>query len=151
MLSIGDTAPDFEGTDQRGERVTLDALVKDGPIVLYFYPRDFTPVCTAQACTFRDAHEELAGAGVRVVGVSQDDVASHAKFAAAHRVPYPLIADPEKRIHRAYEARQLLGLLTRRVTYVIDRQKKVRAAYHHELSAGKHLAAVRKVLGELGA
>jgi peroxiredoxin Q/BCP len=151
VLSIGDEAPDFGGVDQAGRRVTLRELVRDSAIVLYFYPRDFTPVCTAQACLFRDATEELAAEGVKVVGVSEDDTASHAKFAEAHRVPYTLLSDPDRSIQKAYGARQLLGLLAKRVTYVIDQNKKIRAVYHHELSARKHLDAVRKVLGSLEA
>ena len=149
VISVGDPAPDFEGVDQNGQRVTLSDLVKDSAIVLYFYPKDFTPVCTAQACLFRDTTAELAAEGVKVVGVSGDDTASHAKFAAEHRVPYPLLSDPDKTIQKAFGARQLLGLFAKRVTYVIDQKKKIRAVYHHELSAQKHLDAVRKVLGSL--
>ncbi len=149
MLSIGDTAPDFDGIDQHGKRLTLDALVQDSGLVLYFYPRDFTPVCTAQVCLFRDSEAELAAEGVRVVGVSGDATATHEKFAAKHKVPFPLLSDPDKRIQKMYEARQLLGLGTRRVTYVIDKQKKIRGVFHHELSAKKHLDAVRKVLASI--
>jgi len=143
VLSIGDRAPDFEGVDQDGRRVTLDDLVKDAGIVLYFYPKDFTPVCTAQACLFRDSNAELAAAGVKVVGVSGDDQDSHARFAKKHGVTYTLLSDPEKRIQKAFEARQLLGMLAKRVTYVIGKDKKIRAVFHHELSAQKHLDAVR--------
>jgi peroxiredoxin Q/BCP len=149
VLSVGSAAPDFEGVDQGGTRVSLDALVKDSAIVLYFYPKDFTLVCTAQACLFRDSGEELARQGARVVGVSMDDTASHARFAEKHRVAYPLLSDPGKRIQQAYEARQLLGMLPKRVTYVIDQKKKIRGAFHHELSAQKHLDAVRAVLESL--
>jgi peroxiredoxin Q/BCP len=146
VLSIGDKAPDFEGIDQFGKRWTLDELVKDGSIVLYFYPKDFTPVCTKEACLFRDAHEELAKGGISVVGVSTDDAETHAKFAERHRLPFPLLSDPDKRISSAYGARQVLGLFSRRVTYVIDRQKRVRGAFHHELSAQRHLDDVRRVV-----
>lgn len=146
MLAVGDRAPDFEGVDQSGRRWTLDELVKDSSIVLYFYPKDFTPVCTKEACLFRDAYEELATSGAKVVGVSTDDAASHAKFAEHHRLPFPLLSDPDKRIASAYEARQLLGLLSKRVTYVIDRDKRVRGVFHHELSAQKHLDDVRRML-----
>jgi peroxiredoxin Q/BCP len=149
VLAVGDTAPDFQGVDQTGRRVTLDDLVKESAVVLYFYPKDFTPVCTAQACLFRDAREDLAKEGVSVVGVSGDDTASHDKFAKKHQVPFPLLSDPEKAIQRAYEARQVLGLFPKRVTYVIDRNKKIRAVFHHELSAQKHLDAVRQALGTL--
>src|SRR5260221_4720681 len=149
VLSIGDTAPDFEGVDQSGNRLTLDGLLKDSAIVLYFYPKDFTPVCTAQACLFRDSSSELAEQGVRVVGVSGDDTESHARFAGAHHVPYPLLSDPDTKIQKAYEARHLLGLATRRVTYVIDQNKKIRGVFHHELSAKKHLSAVKEVLASI--
>jgi peroxiredoxin Q/BCP len=150
VLSIGDRAPDFEGVDQDGRRVTLDELVKDAGIVLYFYPKDFTPVCTAQACLFRDSNAELAQAGVKVVGVSGDDPESHARFAKKHHVPYTLLSDPEKSIQKAFEARQLLGMLAKRVTYVIGQDKKIRAVFHHELSAQKHLDAVRAALKSPG-
>lgn len=145
VLSVGDKAPDFEGIDQSGQRRTLDELVKDASIVLYFYPKDFTPVCTKEACLFRDAYEELAKSGIKVVGVSADDTETHAKFAAHHRLPFPLLSDPEKRIASAYGARQVLGLFSKRVTYVVDREKRIRGAFHYELSAQKHLDDVRKL------
>jgi peroxiredoxin Q/BCP len=146
VLSVGDKAPDFEGIDQFGKKWTLDELVKDRSIVLYFYPKDFTPVCTKEACLFRDAHEELAKGGISVVGISMDDAESHARFAEQHRLPFPLLSDPDKRIANAYGARQLLGLFAKRVTYVIDREKRVRGAFHHELSAQRHLDDVRRVV-----
>ena len=151
MLSKGDTAPSFEGTDQNGNRVKLDDLLKESAVVLYFYPKDFTPVCTAQACLFRDTNAELAAEGVKVVGVSGDDQTSHSRFAETHKVPYPLLSDPDKSIQKSYEARQLLGLLAKRVTYVIDKNKKIRGVFHHELSAQKHLDAVKKVLAAMKA
>lgn len=143
MLSVGDTAPEFEGVDQTGKRVTLSELVKDSGIVLYFYPKDFTPVCTAEACLFRDAASELAEAGLRVVGVSEDDSDSHVKFAEKHRLTFPLLSDADRKIQKAYQARQVLGLLPKRVTYVIGKNRKIQAVFHSELSADKHLAAVR--------
>jgi peroxiredoxin Q/BCP len=149
VLAVGDRAPDFTTTDQSGATVSLDDLVRDNVVVLYFYPRDFTPVCTAQACTFRDAESELAAEGARVVGVSADSGDSHARFATKHRVGFTLLSDPEKALQKAFGARQLLGLLAKRVTYVIDRNKTVRGVFHHELSAEKHLDAVRKVLKSL--
>jgi len=143
MLKVGDSAPDFRGTDQNGKTVSLDDLVKESAVVLYFYPKDFTPVCTAEACLFRDAGKELAEAGLRVVGVSSDDGESHKKFAAKHQIDFPLLSDADRTIQKAYEARQVLGFMPKRVTYVIDRNKKIRGAVHSELSADKHLAAVR--------
>ena len=149
MLSIGDTAPDFEGVDQNGKRQALSDLVKESAVVLYFYPKDFTPVCTAQACLFRDSRDELAKEGVNVVGVSGDDAASHGEFAKKHNVGFPLLSDPDRKIQKAYEARQVLGLFPKRVTYLIDRNKKIRGVFHHELSAQKHLDDVRNALKTL--
>jgi len=146
--TAGAPAPDFTLNSQEGKPVSLRDF-RGRWVVLYFYPKDFTLVCTAQACLFRDSHEELARQGARVVGVSMDDTSSHARFAEKHGVAYPLLSDPDKRIQQAYEARQLLGMLPKRVTYVIDQKKKIRAAYHHELSAQKHLDAVRAVLASL--
>src|ERR1700760_3204543 len=104
MLKVGTEAPDFSGKDQRGEAVSLGSQLERGKLVLYFYPKDFTPVCTAQACTFRDASAGLAELGATVVGVSGDSADSHQRFAAKHSVPFSLIADPERRILKPYGA-----------------------------------------------
>src|ERR1700753_4146196 len=104
MLKIGTEAPDFSGKDQHGNAVTLGSQLERGKLVLYFYPKDFTPVCTAQACTFRDASAELADLGTNVVGVSGDTPESHVRFSEEHRVPFPLLADPERKILKAYDA-----------------------------------------------
>jgi len=145
MLELGTEAPDFSGTDQRGNPISLRAQLELGKLVLYFYPKDFTPVCTAQACTFRDASAELAQLGTNVVGVSGDSPESHVRFGEEHRVTFPLLADPERKILKAYDA---LGIFnrTRRITYVIDTNRRIIGAFQHELSASKHLDDVRKLL-----
>jgi peroxiredoxin Q/BCP len=146
MLKVGDLAPEFSAQDQHGRSVTLAGLLERGRLVLYFYPRDFTPVCTAQACTFRDASSELGSLSANVVGVSGDPVDSHQRFAEKHSVPFSLIADPERRIIKPYRA--LIPILnhTLRVTYVIDTKRRILGAFHHELSAAKHLADVKRAL-----
>lgn len=144
-LTPGSIAPDFEGVDQNGATVTLDGLLAGGRLVLYFYPRDFTRVCTAEACLFRDATRELSQLNANIAGVSTDAAESHARFATQHQIGFRLIADPERRITRAYDADRWLGF-TKRVTYVIDADKKILGAFHHELSAQKHLQDVRRVL-----
>jgi peroxiredoxin Q/BCP len=145
MLSVGDVAPDFSGEDQHGKRVSLSSLLERGKLVIYFYPKDFTPVCTAQACTFRDATSELAELGSNVVGVSGDSAESHQRFGDKHGVPFSLLPDPEHVIIKAYGASWLFGR-TRRVTYVIDTNRRILGAFHHELSAGKHLSDVKRLL-----
>ncbi|HET7541798.1 MAG TPA: peroxiredoxin [Polyangiaceae bacterium] len=146
MLKVGDLAPEFSAQDQHGNPISLGGLLERGRLVLYFYPRDFTPVCTAQACTFRDAASELAGLTANVVGVSGDTVDSHQRFAEKHSVPFALIADPERRIIKPYRASLPILNHTLRITYVIDTSRRILGAFHHELSAAKHLADVKRAL-----
>lgn len=146
MLKVGDLAPDFTARDQHGATLTLGGLLARGRLVLYFYPKDFTPVCTAQACTFRDASTELGTLSVNVVGVSGDKEDSHQRFAEKHGVPFSLIADPERRLIKLYGASMPILNRTLRVTYVIDTDRRILGAFHHELSAAKHLSDVKAVL-----
>lgn len=120
MLSIGQPAPDFTLRDDAGTPVSLSALLASGPVVLYFYPADFTPVCTAEACMFRDWTAPLGEAGVRVIGISPQGVESKRKFKQKHGLSFPLLADPEKSVIREYGASFLLGIFTRRVSYFIE-------------------------------
>ena len=146
MLKVGAIAPDFAAQDQHGKTITLGGLLERGRLVLYFYPKDFTPVCTAQACTFRDASEGLAELGANVVGVSGDQAESHQRFSAENRVPFSLVADPERRIIKPYKASIPLINHTLRITYVIGTDRKILGAFHHELSAAKHLDDVKRAL-----
>jgi len=146
MLKVGDLAPEFTAQDQHGATLTLASLLARGRLVLYFYPRDFTRVCTAQACTFRDASPDLTELGANVVGVSGDPADSHQRFGAEHRVPFSLIADPERRIIKPYGASLPIISHVLRITYVIDTNRRILGAFHHELSASKHLDDVKRVL-----
>ena len=149
MAKVGERAPAFRARDQHGAEVALEDLLARGAVVLYFYPHDFTPVCTAQACQFRDAYEELLGLGASIVGVSTDDESSHAKVASRHSVPFSLLADGDKRISNAYGVNAFFGLRTVRKTFLIDRTGVIRGVYHHELSAGAHVEDVRRGLRAL--
>lgn len=100
-LKINDVAPDFSGVDQNGNSISLEQLRGD-KVILYFYPKDDTPGCTAEACNFRDNYKELLDKGFKVIGVSADSEASHAKFAAKYDLPFPLIPDEDKTIISAY-------------------------------------------------
>jgi peroxiredoxin Q/BCP len=121
----GTPAPQFEGTDQNGNSVKLSSFLGK-KVVLYFYPKDNTPGCTAEACSLRDNYNELLKQGFAVLGVSPDSVASHGKFAAKYELPFPLIADPEKKILTAYGAygektmygKKVMGVI--RTTFIID-------------------------------
>ena len=146
MLKVGTLAPDFSARDQHGNTVTLSGLLERGRLVLYFYPKDFTPVCTEQACTFRDASADLAALSANVVGVSGDKADSHERFGAQHGVAFSLIADPERRIIKPYKASVPIINHTLRITYVIGTDRRILGAFHHELSAAKHLSDVKRAL-----
>lgn len=100
-LKEGEKAPSFEGIDTFGKKVNLEDF-KGSKLVLYFYPKDNTPGCTAEACNLRDNYDDLLNHGLKIVGVSPDDEKSHQKFTEKYRLPFPLIADPEKKIIQAY-------------------------------------------------
>src|SRR5574340_391043 len=117
VLSPGTRAPDFTGVDQDGKPVRLTDFA-GRPVVLYFYPADMTTGCTMEACAFRDEHDKFQAIGAVVLGVSTQDGASHREFREKHRLNFPLIADPQKEICRAYNALCLMGM-AKRVTYVI--------------------------------
>ena len=148
MLRVGDPAPTFRAEDHRGHSVDLSAMCARGPVVLFFYPADFTPVCTREACHFRDAQEELSTQGVQIVGISADPPENHRAFAQKYGLTYPLLTDKGDLADRYLVARPF-GLRARRVTYVLDREGLVRGVFHHELRAKKHVQQVRKLLQAL--
>jgi thioredoxin-dependent peroxiredoxin len=101
ILKTGDTAPNFEGTDQNGNQIRSNDL-KGSKIILYFYPKDDTPGCTAEACDLRDNYEHLLSKGYKVIGVSPDNLKSHEKFALKYNLPFPLLPDPDRKIIEPY-------------------------------------------------
>jgi peroxiredoxin Q/BCP len=146
MLAVGDVAPEFEGLDQDGRKLTLSDLLEKGKVVLYFYPRDFTTVCTQQVCLFRDADDMLGKLGAQVVRVSSDSVESHRGFANKHGVGFRLLADPDLSTIKAYDVNRWLLGFAKRVTYVIGRDRRILGVFHHELSAQKHVDDVIRLL-----
>jgi peroxiredoxin Q/BCP len=150
MLANGQKAPEFELADQDGRKHTLKALLKDGPLILYFYPADFTPGCTKEACSFRDLHQDLLKAKLRVVGVSPQDVDSHRRFADKHGLNFPLLADLDKKAVKAYELDGPLGFGVRRGTYLIGADGRIQDSVLADLRIGSHEAFVKKAI-EAGA
>ena len=142
MLAKGTRAPEFELADQDGRKHTLKSLLAGGPLILYFYPADFTPGCTKEACSFRDLHQDLMKAKLRVVGVSPQDVASHRKFADEHDLNFPLLADPDKVAVKAYDVDGPLGFGVRRGTYLIGRDGLIQDSVLADLRIGAHEAFV---------
>lgn len=137
MLKTGDTAPDM--TTPGG---SLRDLLRAGPVVVYFYPADFTPVCTKQACMVRDLHRDLAANGVTVVGVSPQGEASHERFRAAHELPFHLVADGDGAIAKAWGVRGLFGLPipfgVRRVTFLVGQDGRIADVAKGELGLSGH-------------
>ncbi len=151
MLSKGDQAPSFEGTDQTGATQSLAALLGNGPLLLYFYPADFTPICTAQACAFRDRQDVLSDASVQVVGVSPQSEGSHQRFADAYDLGFPLIPDQNKRIIKAYGVDGPFGIGVRRATFLIGTDGRIRDRVVSDLFVGSHTDFIKSALESLQA
>ena len=132
MLKVGELAPPFEGDSSSGSAVSLAGL-RGRWVVIYFYPKAFTPGCTAETRRFRDNYDDLRQLGAEVVGVSVDDLDKQCRFAAAHQVTFPLVADRGKQISRHYGVLWPLIGIDRRVTFVVDPEGVIRAVFHHEL------------------
>jgi peroxiredoxin Q/BCP len=146
MLKHGTQAPEFSLEDQDGKRHTLASLLRAGPLILYFYPADFTPGCTKEACSFRDLQKDLVAANLRVVGVSPQDAESHRRFAAKHGLNFPLLADPDKQAVKAYDVDGPLGFGVRRGTYLIGQDGKVLDSVLADLRISEHEAFVQRAL-----
>lgn len=148
MLEAGDIAPDFTLPDEQGAEVSLVESLERGPALLYFYPADFTPGCTAQACMFRDAHASLADAGITVLGISPQDSQSHRKFKDKFSLNFPLLADTDKAVIRAYGVAGPFGLITRRATYHVAPQRVIEQRLLADLRIDRHQAFVNRVLSQ---
>jgi len=148
-VDVGQTAPDFSLNDAQGKRVRLADFRGKRSVVLYFYPKDDTPGCTKEACSFRDSYEAFKEAGAEVIGVSSDSEASHGKFAAKHRLPFTLLADGGGTVRKQYGVPATLGLLPGRVTFVIDREGIVRHVFNSQLQATRHVDEALQILKAL--
>ena len=151
-LRVGQKAPDFDVVSSSGKRLKLAELVDRKNVVLYFYPGDFTPVCTKETCGFNAIYDELAGEDTEVIGVSVDSDDSHRKFAEKYDLKFALVSDGEKELARKYEATSLLRDLlgkTSRITYVIDKKGEIAGVFKGELSAKKHVDGARDLIRKL--
>jgi peroxiredoxin Q/BCP len=145
-MRAGDHAPDFTATDQAGDPVRLSELLADGPIVLFFYPKAFTPGCTRESCHFRDLASEFATAGARRVGISADDVATQADFDAEHGLGFLLLSDPDRSIARRYGVKRPGPLLNKRMTFVIGTDGRVAEVIASEFNMETHADAALEAL-----
>ena len=147
-LNLGDKAPAFTLPTGDGRSVSL-ADYQGRPVVVYFYPKDDTPGCTVEACAFRDQYEDFAQAGAEVIGISSDAPDAHARFAGKHRLPFVLLSDRESAVRKAYGVPATLGLLTGRVTFVLDGAGTVRHMFSSQLRARQHVAEAIGVIKTL--
>ena len=146
MIQIGDTAPDFELPNQSGDLVSLAGLIRAGELVVYFYPADFTPICTAEACAFRDVYDDLSDLDMEVVGISPQSVDSHKRFASTHSLPFPILCDDGKSTIKAYGVDGPLGFGVRRVTYLIGKDQIVANRVISDFFVRSHTDLVRSVI-----
>jgi len=146
MIKVGDRAPEFTLPDETGKDRSLTELLSSGAIVLYFYPADFTPGCTRQACVLRDLHSEIVGAGLRVVGISPQSPQSHARFREKYRLPFVLLSDEQKIVIKMYGLNGPLGIGVRRASYLIDGSRRIRDAVLADFRIGRHADFVRKAV-----
>ena len=148
-IQVGDQAPDFTLPTQSGESFRLQDRMGERVIVLYFYPKDNTSGCTAEACAFRDSFEVFTEAGADVIGVSSDSVDKHAGFASQHSLPFTLLSDKGGRVRKTYGVPGVLGVIPGRVTYVIDRAGTVRHVFSSMTNIDGHVNDALRVVKEL--
>lgn len=147
-LEPGDRIPDLT-LPGKGGPVRLHDFVGKKTLVVYFYPKDETAGCTAEACSFRDSYEDFTAAGAEVIGISGDSVASHESFASHHRLPFVLLSDPDGTARTAFGVRKTFGLIPGRVTFVIDRGGVVRHVFESQVRVGKHVSEALDVVKRL--
>jgi thioredoxin-dependent peroxiredoxin len=146
MLDIGERAPEFTLPDDSGTDRSLTDFLNAGATVLYFYPADFTPGCTRQACALRDLQSEIKNAGLRVVGISPQSPESHARFRLKYGLPFALLSDENKAVIKMYGVNGPLGFGVRRVTYLVDGSRRIRDAVRADFAVGRHTDFVRKAV-----
>lgn len=146
MLQPGDKAPDFTLEDSDGVSVSLTDMLSNGPLILYFYPADFTPGCTREACSIRDIHDDIQSVGLQVVGISPQDAASHQRFRDQHELPFRLLCDPGKVAVRAYDVDGPLGIGVRRATFLIKQDREIEDAVLADLRIDRHKAFIENAI-----
>lgn len=138
-VKIGDLAPDFTLTSQTGESVSIKDFRGQKSVVLYFYPKDDTPGCTAEACAFRDSYQVFTDAGAEVIGISSDTAQSHQQFATKYNLPFILLSDTGNKVRQLYGVPATMWVLPGRVTYVIDKDGVVRHLFDSMLDFSRHV------------
>ena len=149
MVNVGESAPMFRLPKSDGEYVSLQGFLGKKNLVVYFYPKDFTRGCTAEACSFRDAYEAFIDLGAEVIGISNDDQKSHEAFAREHKLQFILLSDPDGSVRKSYGVKKSLGLLAGRVSFVIDRKGIIRHIFSSQIRPTAHVTEAMNVLKSL--
>ena len=149
LIQVGSQAPSFRLPTADDQYVSLEDFRGKKNVVVYFYPKDFTRGCTAEACEFRDYYEQFKTMGAEVIGISGDSLKSHDAFAREHSLPFVLLSDSDGSVRKAYEVKKSLGLIPGRVTFVIDKQGIVRHVFSSQAKATAHTAEALAVLKTL--
>lgn len=145
-LKPGDKAPEFVLPDDEGNERSLSDLLSDGPLILYFYPADFTPGCTKEACAIRDMHAEIRAVGLSVAGLSPQDPVSHARFREEYDLPFTLLSDTDKSVIRAWDVDGPFGAGVRRATFLVDEKGTIRDTVVADLRISRHEEFIRKAV-----
>ncbi len=146
MLSAGAKAPEFELENDQGGETTLSDLLQNGPLILYFYPADFTPGCTKEACSIRDIHSDISAVGLQVAGISPQDVESHQRFRDEYELPFILLSDPEKVAIKMYDVDGPFGVGVRRATFLINQDRTIKDAVLADVRIGRHQEFIEKAV-----
>jgi len=149
-IEVGSTVPSFSLKDQNGKDFDIDLVKGKKNLVIYFYPKDDTPGCTKEACSFRDQFEVFSSADAVIIGISAQSVKSHLDFANKHRLNFTLLSDENNLVRKLFGVpTNLLGLLPGRVTYVINKEGKVIFIFNSQMNAEKHIEEALRILKEL--
>ncbi len=146
MLEAGAKAPEFLLPNDEGGETSLSDLLQHGPLILYFYPADFTPGCTKEACSIRDIHDDIQSVGLQVAGISPQDEESHQKFRDKYELPFTLLSDPEKVAIKMYDVDGPFGVGVRRATFLINPDRVIQDAVMADVRIGRHQEFIEKAI-----
>lgn len=148
-LKIGDKIPFFTSISDSGNEFDIKDVIGKKNVVIYFYPKNFTPGCTKEACSFRDAFEDFVGFDTEIIGVSSDSVASHQEFKKAHRLPFTLLADEKSIVQKLFGVKKRFFILTGRETFVVNKKGEIVYHFNSMFDAEKHIELAIQKLKEL--
>lgn len=146
MLQAGSKAPEFVLADQDGKDISLTDLLNEGPLILYFYPADFTPGCTKEACSIRDLHFDIQAVGLTVVGISPQSSSSHQRFREQNKLPFRLLSDTQKDVIKMYDVNGPLGIGVRRATFLINQDRTIEDVVLADLFIDQHRAFIKNAI-----